>query len=648
MAQRAGGLYGGIKFSSNLALPSDQAQPTSSIQAPSTTPIAAAPKTLPQSVVKARETTVTKTASAPQENAEASPEVAPKASAGWSAALAFAPVRRQNKPKPPAKTLPPGATMVASLAMAAAATVAGPSVPTATDQSIQEGESAGWGKKIKAPSMVLDDDVNGFRAARPGEGKRKKKKNINANQIIWDPMEPYDPFFPNDYHEYKNFKQRQREERRMQERRRVEDLKRRREDNRSDYTSDSYSDEGRPSRKTARYHSPEPDEDDWDSTHGLGMSAPAFQIPGQEPMEKDDEPMDLAPPAPIAQDETGEEAYLRRVRMSQRALRPSSPPAPAPAPVPVPTPPSFLASPVPSFPMSSLPVTPIQPPPLPPPSQIVPPPQFKVSGYSSDRMDDEELPGLEEQPSLAPPPQVSTTLSQATIEERKKAAAAIAARLSALSKISTPAGAAPLPPLPPASQSPAPTQRDPAGFAARMMAKFGYVEGQGLGANADGIVEPIMLERNLGPKGGKKGEGGETGKKSSVGGMGMGGVRMGRIVNSQAEEKNRADIARYGESSRIILLTNIVSLEDVDDDLQGEIGDECSKHGTVERVLVHMPYPTPVDSGEAVRIFVQFAGPAAAWKAVRDLDGRFFGGRTVRARYYEEGNFARRLLDLPV
>jgi splicing factor 45 len=78
------------------------------------------------------------------------------------------------------------------------------------------------------------------------------------------------------------------------------------------------------------------------------------------------------------------------------------------------------------------------------------------------------------------------------------------------------------------------------------------------------------------------------------------------------------------------------------------LGEECSKHGTVERVFVHMPAMTPVDPIDAVRIFVQFSGPAGAWKAVRDLDGRFFGGKTVRARYFDEGNFAKRLFDVPL
>jgi splicing factor 45 len=123
-------------------------------------------------------------------------------------------------------------------------------------------------------------------------------------------------------------------------------------------------------------------------------------------------------------------------------------------------------------------------------------------------------------------------------------------------------------------QQAAPVKGDQASFAARYMAKFGHVAGQGLGTKGDGIVEPIMLERTQAAKTGKKGAEPEEGrpKKPGAGGMGFGGAKMGKIVNSQAEEKKEADLTKFGASSRIVVLTNMVSPEDVDEDLQGEIG----------------------------------------------------------------------------
>ena len=46
--------------------------------------------------------------------------------------------------------------------------------------------------------------------------------------------------------------------------------------------------------------------------------------------------------------------------------------------------------------------------------------------------------------------------------------------------------------------------------------------------------------------------------------------------------------------------------------------------------------PNPED---AVRIFVKFSKQAAAMKAYIDLDGRFFGGRSVWVAFFAEADF---------
>ena len=42
---------------------------------------------------------------------------------------------------------------------------------------------------------------------------------------------------------------------------------------------------------------------------------------------------------------------------------------------------------------------------------------------------------------------------------------------------------------------------------------------------------------------------------------------------------------------------------------------------------------------EAVRVYIQFEQQAAATAALQELHGRHFGGRVVRARYFNEHRF---------
>ncbi|XP_017843800.2 splicing factor 45 [Drosophila busckii] len=90
--------------------------------------------------------------------------------------------------------------------------------------------------------------------------------------------------------------------------------------------------------------------------------------------------------------------------------------------------------------------------------------------------------------------------------------------------------------------------------------------------------------------------------------------------------------------SKVVLLRNMVGPGDVDEDLEPEVKDECNtKYGDVNSVIIHEAFGTVPE--DAVKIFVEFKRIESAIKAVVDLNGRFFGGRQVRAGFYNFDKF---------
>jgi len=96
--------------------------------------------------------------------------------------------------------------------------------------------------------------------------------------------------------------------------------------------------------------------------------------------------------------------------------------------------------------------------------------------------------------------------------------------------------------------------------------------------------------------------------------------------------------ARGGmRESKVLCLKNMVGSEEVDEQLQEEIEEECSKYGDVENVIIYQERQSEEDDAEIlVKIFVEFGHPSHAKKGRDSLNGRFFGGRTVLAQVYDQ------------
>eukprot|EP01100_Stratorugosa_tubuloviscum_P013503 TRINITY_DN678_c1_g1_i3.p1 TRINITY_DN678_c1_g1~~TRINITY_DN678_c1_g1_i3.p1 ORF type:complete len:102 (+),score=38.77 TRINITY_DN678_c1_g1_i3:399-704(+) len=93
------------------------------------------------------------------------------------------------------------------------------------------------------------------------------------------------------------------------------------------------------------------------------------------------------------------------------------------------------------------------------------------------------------------------------------------------------------------------------------------------------------------------------------------------------------------EPTRIVILTNMVGPGEVDEDLESETASECEKYGRVIRCIVKEVLHPDVPEEEVVRIFVKFEQIDAATKAINGLNGRYFGGRIIRAYYFIESEF---------
>ncbi|KAI7857720.1 hypothetical protein BDC45DRAFT_20398 [Circinella umbellata] len=114
------------------------------------------------------------------------------------------------------------------------------------------------------------------------------------------------------------------------------------------------------------------------------------------------------------------------------------------------------------------------------------------------------------------------------------------------------------------------------------------------------------------------------------------------VNSSQRYEIMQKLAASRQELSNYLLVQNAVPFSEVDDSLNEEFSEECSKFGKVQKVTIEsseddnkcevrqQPGWQPGDG--AVKIFVQFETFDVADKARQVLDGRWFGGRKLKAQ----------------
>jgi splicing factor 45 len=175
-----------------------------------------------------------------------------------------------------------------------------------------------------------------------------------------------------------------------------------------------------------------------------------------------------------------------------------------------------------------------------------------------------------------------------------------------------------------------------AGFAERLLSKYGWTKGSGLGAQGTGIVNPLYAKVDKRKK-----------KSDAEGGGYVTPAGTGKILGGQKSKvKHEEEEGKFGAMSEVVKLEGMLRGLDLDFELSREgggiiqeIGEECAeKYGSVERVYIDR------DGGErqatdGAIVFVQFVSQLSALRAVNALEGRVFGGNVIKAKFWDREKF---------
>lgn len=129
---------------------------------------------------------------------------------------------------------------------------------------------------------------------------------------------------------------------------------------------------------------------------------------------------------------------------------------------------------------------------------------------------------------------------------------------------------------PPVDDAPRSLRPGQKGFAERLMSKYGWSKGSGLGASGSGIVNPLRVQLEKQKK-----------KPDSEGGGFVGPGGRGKIIGGRKKGGLDADPedGKFGAMSEVVVLRGMVDGMDLDAEVEGagdggliqEIGEECGE-----------------------------------------------------------------------
>ncbi|KAI6890929.1 hypothetical protein KC334_g14413 [Hortaea werneckii] len=604
------------------------------------------------------------------------------------ASLQFQPIRRpQAQPKisRPKQGASSSSVHKFSSSTASASTSTGLGAATSTpDRAAASGTISNApaarpsAQRSKLEDWVDEDDEAAYtyqeNRARAKKNQRKKNKNKQDTRI-WDWDDIYDPTLPNIYADYKGSEEQYREIRDWKARLYYQQLKEanKSRDESPDHCAGTSANsemhraraEGRLANGTAEMFAP---------PSNLNFAPPSFDDPAPRPQHEDDED-DYYPPS-LPKD-TGSsdnsyqarptfvssssavppeegDPYMRRMRMSGQAPAPpqNTVPPPPPPPIQQTVPPVTSGQPtgddskaaadietkraealakiaafkaklaaqgkVPSAAASPTPpvaATQSTPPAAAPPntsaaSQPPPPPP----------VEEPEQPGVVASKgavryNLPPPPPEDDSLEDPEPSTSPSQTAATD--------------------QPDAPRSKAPGQK---GFAERLLKKYGWEKGKGLGAEGnEGIATAVVAKAEKRKKLPDQ-EGGGWAAPKNMGKL-VGGKRR-KLTEGEKAEVEGEEGAGAGELSEVVKLEGMCKGMDLDSEIQDnglydEIGKEMeTQYGSVERLMIWRK-----EQGGEDDVFVKFTSQLSALRCVQAMSGVEFAGNEVKARFWDKEKF---------